>query len=491
MRPSIYPSTGPSCDAVAAASVVVLENNGVLPLGPGLRLAVIGPLADDTQVQGGGSATVTPHYTVSILDAIRERAPDAVYEAGCSIHRGIPLVDLRRLSGRAWTVTYRVDGEEVLSEPVVRSLITWLGDPAPGVPSGAFSATLSGTYLVGLGGSYEWGLASAGSSRLLVDGVVVIDNTTPTPGGRSSFYGVGSKEVTAAIDFEAGKEYSVVVELTATPASPSRAFASPAARRFQRISWSGPSPWRATPTSRSSWSAPPRNTSPRGSTARCSRCPETRIPSCGRSRQRTPAPSWCSTPALPSTCRGRGWWLGSRQGWFGGQEVGHGVADVIFGDVDPGGRLPTTYPMRIEDTPAFLDVPGSMGQVRYSEGVFMGYRWYDRRDIEPRWCFGHGLSYTTFVFSSLDATLESASLSVSNVGPVDGVCVVQVYVGAVGGRAALGAAAGAGAAGVHQADHPRRRDRGRDHRAGPAAAVGRRVGDRSGRLRDLRRDVVA
>jgi beta-glucosidase len=127
---------------------------------------------------------------------------------------------------------------------------------------------------------------------------------------------------------------------------------------------------------------------------------------------------------------------GVAQGWFGGQEVGHGVADVLFGDVDPGGRLPTTYPVRLEDTPAFLDIPGSAGRVRYSEGVFMGYRWYDRRAIEPRWCFGHGLSYTTFVFSSLDATLERASLSVSNVGPVAGVCVVQVYVGAVGGPAA-------------------------------------------------------
>ena len=84
------------------------------------------------------------------------------------------------------------------------------------------------------------------------------------------------------------------------------------------------------------------------------------------------------------------------QCWFAGEEWGNALADVLSGDVSPSGKLPTTFPARIEDTPAFTNYPGERGEVHYGEGVFVGYRWYDARRIEPRFCFGHGLSYTTF-----------------------------------------------------------------------------------------------
>ena len=91
------------------------------------------------------------------------------------------------------------------------------------------------------------------------------------------------------------------------------------------------------------------------------------------------------------------------QCWFAGEEWGNALADVLSGDVSPSGKLPTTIPMRIEDTPAFTNYPGEHGKVRYGEGVFVGYRWYDAQQIEPRFCFGHGLSYTTFEIGDVAA----------------------------------------------------------------------------------------
>ena len=86
--------------------------------------------------------------------------------------------------------------------------------------------------------------------------------------------------------------------------------------------------------------------------------------------------------------------------WFPGQEIGDALADVLTGDVEPGGRLPITFPRRIEDTPAFAHHPGTDGRAVYAEGLFIGHRWYDREGIEPLFPFGYGLGYTTFTLGT-------------------------------------------------------------------------------------------
>ena len=121
------------------------------------------------------------------------------------------------------------------------------------------------------------------------------------------------------------------------------------------------------------------------------------------------------------------------QAWYGGQEAGNAISDVLFGDVDPGGRLPTTFPKRLVDNPAYLNYPGENGRVLYGEGLFVGYRYYDARGIEPLFPFGHGLSYTRFEYANLQlSTAElspdqplSLSLDVTNVGEPAGSDVVQ------------------------------------------------------------------
>ena len=119
------------------------------------------------------------------------------------------------------------------------------------------------------------------------------------------------------------------------------------------------------------------------------------------------------------------------QAWFPGEEWGNALADVLSGDASPSGKLPTTFPARIEDAPAFKTYPGADGQVFYDEGVFVGYRWYDDRQIEPRFCFGHGLSYTTFDLGTPTWDGTRLRVEVTNTGVVRAAEVVQCYVGDV------------------------------------------------------------
>jgi beta-glucosidase len=124
--------------------------------------------------------------------------------------------------------------------------------------------------------------------------------------------------------------------------------------------------------------------------------------------------------------------------WLTGQAHGDSIVDVLLRDVNPSGKLPETVPVRLEDTSAYLDFPGDVGHVRHSEGIHVGYRWFDARHLEVDYPFGHGLSYTTFVgYTDLhisvhdldDPTAFTVSVTLTNTGSREGIEVVQVYVG--------------------------------------------------------------
>ena len=89
------------------------------------------------------------------------------------------------------------------------------------------------------------------------------------------------------------------------------------------------------------------------------------------------------------------------QAWYPGQECGNAIADILFGDVNPSGRLPQTFPKRLEDNPTYINYPGEHGKVHYGEEIFVGYRYYEKKKIAPLFPFGYGLSYTTFAYSNL------------------------------------------------------------------------------------------
>nr|WP_307720281.1 glycoside hydrolase family 3 C-terminal domain-containing protein [Cellulomonas algicola] len=130
------------------------------------------------------------------------------------------------------------------------------------------------------------------------------------------------------------------------------------------------------------------------------------------------------------------------QSWFGGQEQGNALARILFGDVNPSGRLPVTYPVDEESTPtsAPAQYPGEGLDQQFSEGIYVGYRGYEEDDITPQYPFGHGLSYTTFDYRNLRTTVSNGGgeadgprlqvkVAVRNTGAVAGTETVQVYVG--------------------------------------------------------------
>jgi len=122
--------------------------------------------------------------------------------------------------------------------------------------------------------------------------------------------------------------------------------------------------------------------------------------------------------------------------WLGGQAGAGGTADVIFGKVNPSGKLAETFPVKLEDTPSFFNFPGEDGNALYGERIFVGYRYFDEKLIEPLFPFGYGLSYTTFEYSDLklsgknisDKDKLTISLKVKNTGEVAGKEVIQLYV---------------------------------------------------------------
>jgi beta-glucosidase len=120
------------------------------------------------------------------------------------------------------------------------------------------------------------------------------------------------------------------------------------------------------------------------------------------------------------------------EGWLLGQAGGGAIADVLFGRVNPSGRLAETIPLSLKDHPSYLDFPGEHGHVRYGEGLFVGYRGFDAREQEVAYPFGFGLSYTTFGYGQATATATTAGIEVrvpvTNTGGRDGREVVQVYV---------------------------------------------------------------
>jgi len=454
----------------AIEAMVLLKNDAVsdavgpvLPLVPGehLRtLAVIGPNAETGVYQGGGSSIVRPHYVVHPLDAIVERCGDAttvVHEPGGTIERYQPAPDPSWFvpfgdEGRGLRLEY-FDGrgaETVDAAPVasreVRSVSWAWWMPPEGVPDKHnFSARWTGTLAPPRSGRWHFGLAAIGRTRLFVDGALVVDNwADPKPG--ELFFSRGSTEVVEALDLERGRTYEVRIEYATEPGArppairfgmtapdvddPIRQAAAAAAKADAVVVIVGTNgDWETEGSDRPTMELPGRQHELIGAVVAAN--PRTVVVLNTGSPVAFDGPSFTidRAPAI-------------LQAWFPGQELGNALADVLFGDADPGGRLPTTFPSRYEDHPALFNYPGENGTVRYGEGVFIGYRGYDARLVEPRFAFGHGLSYTTFAYGgevevrALDGLapgvrgplVAELAVQVSNVGKRIGHEVVQLYV---------------------------------------------------------------
>ena len=438
----------------AISSMVLLRNEKVneqalLPLNTnGLKsVAVIGPNAERTRIMGGGSAEVMPHHRTAIIDVLRERLGAKVavrHEAGGNIDKTTPTIDplmVQRPDGTPGFEVVVFDGDASnntelarVHRPDGRILLVARNDA--GVPTSSYHFNATGIITVETTGQYVVSLVEVSPCRLLLDGELVVDGASTIPPRGQSFFGMGSVELTAIVDLVAGQQHQLVLECDAT----NKQWAHGAQVGLQFVEQDDPvrravelaaecdialvvvgttDDWESEGHDRDTLDLPGRQVELIRAVAAANKKTIVLV--------NTGAPvdmSWAND--VPSVM----------QIWFGGQEMGHAVVDVLLGEADPGGRLPTTIPERIEHTPAFGNVPGEHGQVRYGEGVFIGYRWYEARHLPVRFPFGHGLSYTTFEIGQPDCDDNEISSSqkvkiripVTNTGTRAGSEVVQVYV---------------------------------------------------------------
>jgi beta-glucosidase len=412
----------------AAESFVLLRNEGLLPLDAGgLRsLAVIGPNAGRAQIMGGGSAKLRAHYSVTPLEALRERLPDTEirHERGCDIDRTAP--ELRA----EWRI--EVEGSDPVAE---RDSGLLLFDAAIGAETSRYTARASFTPTET--GPHTFTLRQAGHARLLVGGAVVLDGFEDPPPRGEAMIGLVSEELSAEVPLTAGEPVELVVEGTGEgapatlhgavvglrPPAPDdmvdRAAAAAAASDAAVLIVGTTDEWESEGQDRTSMDLPGDQDALVEAVLAAN--PNTVV---------------VVNAASPVTMR----WADKARAilvtWFGGQEMANALADVLLGETDPGGRLPTTLPLRLEHNPSYGNFPGENGEVRYGESVLMGYRWYDARALPVRFPFGHGLSYATFELGaprlSADAFSPGDTLTVSvdvtNTSDRRGAEVVQLYV---------------------------------------------------------------
>lgn len=418
---------------IAEEGAVLLKNTGnVLPIRDSdwPSVAVIGATARAMLIGGGGSARVAPLRKGVPLDALRQRAPSTaniVYAPG------------NDLDGA-------VIPSSVLTPPAA---IDFTGPRAIAARS---TWNYTGTLTAPTAGTYELKLQTAGGR-----GTLTIDPPQPAPpgaaapgggagtgrGGRGLGRGGaggggllttsdGLTNSTRTVQFEAGSTHQIVITATADAATPMQV----------RLAWSTPE-WPAQKIAEAVAAARTARVAivfayDEGSEGRDRSSlslpgnQDAVIAAVARANPRTVVVLTTGDPVLMPWASDVAAIL---QMWYPGQAGAEAITSVLSGDVNPGGKLPVTFPTRIEDAPTNMPerYPGVDGHGVYSEGIFVGYRWYDDKHIEPLFPFGHGLSYTTFAYSRLSVTRAGGGYDVTftirNTGARKGDEVAQIYVG--------------------------------------------------------------
>ncbi|WP_017556577.1 beta-glucosidase family protein [Nocardiopsis baichengensis] len=433
---------------VAARSFVLLRNEDrTLPLdvrGGVRKVALIGLAASEARTSGGGSATVFSERTITPLEGLRDALPDGVeltYSVGADPREHHPP-----MPGPLTASFYDAEERCVASEALTDGTARWIGElPEGAVPGTLAKVVASGTFTPGTSGAHTFAVAGVGRFVLKVGGATLFDGTIDPEGGdpATAFLHPPRREVT--VDLSEGEE--VEVELShATTGAPMGDFA------FVGFSLEHGDPMADGDTLINEAVAAAADADVAVVIAATTEDVEsegfdrTTLALPGRQDElvarvagaapRTVAVVNAGSPVLmPWRDRVDAALLT----WFGGQELGAALADVLLGEQEPGGRLPTTWPAEEKDVPVW-DVAPTDGNLDYDEGVFIGYRAWERAEAGPAFWFGHGLTYTDWSYDGVEADpggapeatgggagLARVRVSVTNTGERTGREVVQVY----------------------------------------------------------------
>ncbi|MFI8193624.1 glycoside hydrolase family 3 protein [Streptomyces sp. NPDC085946] len=432
-------------EAAVASTVLLADSGTALPLPASLKsLAVIGPASTDAFTGVAGSSYVDPGTWTTPLQAIRDRAGTSVRVTHAQGSKGdlplapVPSSVLRDGSGAAGLNAAYYAGADATGTPVATRTdpaVDFTSAPVAGLPA-VWSAKWTGTLVPATTGLHRFSLLPAGTATLKIDGATVVSGTRHS---RRFFLGPFDYPLQGTARLTAGR--AVTVELTYTnatadtgscgltlgwqpesliPAAVAAARAADAAVVFvNRVAGEG--------MDHGQLGLPGDQ--------------DQLVSAVAAANPRTVVVLNTDGPvALP--------WLDDVaavvQAWYGGRGMGTALAAVLFGDSDPSGRLPVTFPADATQGPGTTAAtyPGTNGTVSYAEGIAVGYRYYDAEGQRPRFPFGHGLSYTTFAHGSLAAAYDPAgktvtlSVTVTNTGRRQGTEVVQVYAALPGAAAA-------------------------------------------------------
>ena len=428
----------------AAAGMVLLKNNDLLPFKSDIKnLAIIGPNAKEAQIIGGGSASLKPHYQAHPLEAFKNKLGNQTnisYAKGCHTHKYLPKVKEELMDDEKGFLVEYFEGskfdENILVEEHLIGNKFWVfegfaKDVIAKFDRPDISVRFSCAYTPDISGNHEFEIFGIGKARLFIDGKELIDNWTETSPGEA-FFSFSSDSKKALVDLDEGKTYQLEIRYKFEGNFPAIYIGcqtpdkvnlfdealevAKAADQVVLIVGTN-SDWETEGNDRSDFNLPANQNHLIEEVLQVN--PNTLVVLNTGSPVKMP---WADrAEAILQT-------------WFAGQEFGNAMVDIITGAINPSGRLPTSFPKNIEDTPAFNSYPGKDLQMNYEEKLLVGYRWYDKKDIKTLFPFGHGLSYTQFEYTDLEVEIQSESkvsckFSIQNTGLIAGAETAQCYIG--------------------------------------------------------------
>ena len=428
----------------AADGMVLLKNEGSLPLKKNIKkLAVIGPNALEAQIIGGGSASLRPHYQIHPLEAVQERLgheTEILYSKGCHTHKYLPKINEELMEEKDGFLVEYFDGNQFDKNLILEERLTgskfWVFEGfAKDVISKEerpdISVRFSCTYKPDISGLHEFEIFGIGKCRLLIDGNELIDNWTSMDPGEA-FFTFGSASKKGVTNLQKGEAYKIEVQYKFEGSFPAVYIGCQAPDEvdiFQEALETAShaddvilivgtnSDWETEGNDRADFNLPANQNK--------------LIEAILEANQNTVVVINTGSPIhMPWEKKAKA----IIQTWFAGQEFGNALVDILSGDVNPSGKLPTTFPVKIEDTPAYKNYPGKNLQMNYDEKLLVGHRWYESNSIKPLFCFGHGLSFTSFNYQNLEVTTGSdfvvtCKFEIQNTGDISGLEIAQCYVG--------------------------------------------------------------
>lgn len=426
----------------ASAGSVLLRNDGILPLTPAQvrRVAVIGHNAEQPRTQGGGSATVVPESVRTPLDALRAAFADLEvdYALGAVVQDGIAPIPLDQLrhprTGQPGSLVRFLDeqGTCIYQEDRRATTFTYFGGEAPIESARTYEVTF--TWVPNRTRQAFLGFSAVGSGVLTVDGEVLVDATGDVDGMDLGAALLAPPAMTAPVAVQANRPMDVALrfDLSSRHVSPGLEglFGLTVGTQADDTDADVLIAEAVDIARRADVAIVVVGTSPQIESEGFDRT-DLRLP--GRQDDLVAAVA-AGTPTVVVVNAGAPVELPWRDDvsailltYFAGQEMGDALADMLTGVAEPGGRLPTTWPVSSADEQV-LSVTPTEGHLDYTEGIHVGYRRWLRDGATPAFAFGHGLGYTTWQLTALDvAAGRTLALDVTNTGVRDGKQVVQAY----------------------------------------------------------------